>query len=123
MKIKQYKERIFVILGFICLFLGFIGALLPVVPTVPFLFIAYFCFKKGSKRFKNWYENSKYHKHYIKSVNRFKAMSLSKKILYIFAMIVFFSCLFYFWYYLYINYSDLAAYYARKLLDFIRCKL
>lgn len=114
MRIRQYKERIFVVLGFICQILGIIGMLMPVMPTVPFLFVAYICFKKGSKRFRHWYENSKYHKHYVKSVNRFMAMPLSRKVLYILAMIIFFSCLFYFWYYLYVNYFDMAIGYIRK---------
>lgn len=110
---KQYKETIFVILGFICLVLGIIGALLPVMPTVPFLFVAYFCFKKGSKRFRRWYENSRYHAQYVKSVNWFMEMPLVKKILYILGMAIFFSCLFYFWYYLYVNYFDMILKYIK----------
>lgn len=113
--IKKYKEKIFVGLGFLCLTLGIIGAMLPVVPTVPFLFVAYFCFRKGSKRFKRWYEKSKFHAQYKKSVSWFLSMPLSKKILYILGMTLFFTCLFYFWYYLYVNYFNIAINYIKNI--------
>ncbi len=113
--LKEYKEKIFVALGFLCLILGIIGALLPVVPTVPFLFVAYFCFKKGSKKFRKWYEKSKFHARYKKSVNWFLSMSLSRKILYILGMVLFFTCLFYLWYYLYINYFHIVINYIKGI--------
>lgn len=117
MKLVQYKERIFVGLGCICLALGIIGAMLPVIPTVPFLFVAYFCFKNGSKRFRHWYENSKFHASYKKSVNWFFSMSMPKKILYVLGMIIFFTCLFYLWYYLYTNYFGLLIGFIKNLLS------
>lgn len=103
---KKYLERIYVVLGFICLILGAIGAIMPVMPTVPFLFVAYFFFKRGSKNFRRWYERSKFHKQYQKSVNWFMNMPMARKLLYLLGMGVFFGCLFSMWYFLYVNYFD-----------------
>lgn len=43
--------------GFLCLALGTIGIALPLLPTVPFLLLAAFCFGKSSDRLHNWLIN------------------------------------------------------------------
>jgi len=42
--------------GLFFLLLGIIGLLLPVVPQIPFLLAALFCFMRSSRRFKAWME-------------------------------------------------------------------
>lgn len=45
---------VFVGLGWISVALGIIGALLPIVPTTPFMILAAFLFSKGSPRLHDW---------------------------------------------------------------------
>ena len=48
------KRTFYLIVGYIFVGIGFLGALLPVLPTVPFLLIAVWAFSKSSDRLKEW---------------------------------------------------------------------
>jgi uncharacterized protein len=50
----MFTKTILVALGWISLFLGFIGIFLPLLPTTPFVLLAAFLFSKGSKRTHDW---------------------------------------------------------------------
>ena len=54
MSSNVWVRRIFLVTGWISVVLGTIGAILPVVPTVPFLILAAFLFSKGSPRWHKW---------------------------------------------------------------------
>ena len=82
-------KKILVVFGFISLILGIIGTLLPIMPTIPFLFVAYICFSKGSDRFRNWYLHSSFHKQYLRAM----AAPLRYKIMYVVGVICFFIAL------------------------------
>lgn len=45
--------------GWVFCLLGFIGLLLPIMPTTPFMIVAAYCFSKGSPRLHQWLLNQK----------------------------------------------------------------
>ena len=49
------KKAFFVVLGCLSFGLGAVGAVLPILPTVPFLMLAAFCFAKSSEKLHNWF--------------------------------------------------------------------
>jgi uncharacterized protein len=58
MTVPRHPHRLhrlpWLILGWVCVVLGFIGVVLPVLPTTPFLILAAFAFGKSSPRLKQW---------------------------------------------------------------------
>lgn len=69
-----------IILGFICLGLGSVGIVVPILPTVPFYMATLFCFAKSSERLHDWFmSTSLYQKHLESFVNE-KAMTMSTKL-------------------------------------------
>lgn len=47
------KRLIFLILGCLCLGLGCVGIVLPILPTVPFFLATVFCFANSSEKLHN----------------------------------------------------------------------
>lgn len=53
------KKILYMIVGCISLGLGIIGVILPILPTVPFVLLAAFCFARSSERLNGWFKNTK----------------------------------------------------------------
>ncbi|UNK05221.2 YbaN family protein [Psychrobacter raelei] len=61
-----HMRWLYLILGFVFFALGVIGAVLPVMPTAPFILLAAGCWARGSKRFYLWLINHKHMGKYIR---------------------------------------------------------
>ena len=53
------KKILYILIGCISLGLGIIGVILPILPTVPFVLLAAFCFARSSERLDGWFKNTK----------------------------------------------------------------
>ena len=78
MKIKIY---ILLILGHVFLLLGIVGAVLPLLPTTPFLLLAAYCYSKSSNKFHTFIINHKYFGPPINDWRRNGVINLKVKIL------------------------------------------
>lgn len=74
-------RSIYITLGCLCLALGAVGAVLPLLPTVPFLLLASYCFAKGSPRFYNWFTQTKLYQQHLQEFETSRSMALKTKIL------------------------------------------
>ena len=73
------KRITFVGLGCVSLALAVIGVVLPILPTVPFLALAAFCFAKSSDRLNNWLINTKFYQNNLADFKAGKGMTVKTK--------------------------------------------
>ena len=74
------KRISFVVLGCISLALAVLGVVLPILPTVPFLALAAFCFAKSSDRLNNWLINTKFYQNNLADFKAGKGMTVKTKV-------------------------------------------
>ena len=85
---KNLKKKIHICVGLLAVGLGIIGAFLPVMPTVPFLLVALFCFERSSKKYHEMILNNKYFGKILRDYYEGKGLTTSVKI----KAILFLSC-------------------------------
>lgn len=72
--------RIFwLLLGLLCLGLGTVGIVLPILPTVPFYMATVFCFAKSSQRLHSWFLGTSLYQKHLESFVKQKAMTMRTK--------------------------------------------
>lgn len=71
---------IFMLLGFICLALGTIGVVLPILPTVPFYLATVFFFANSSQKLHDWFTGTKLYKKYLESYVQKRGMTVKTKL-------------------------------------------
>ena len=73
------KRVIFLIAGCLCLGLGFIGIVLPILPTVPFFLLTVFFFANSSQKLHDWFISTNMYKKHLDSFVKKKGMTVRTK--------------------------------------------
>lgn len=74
------KKILYIVLGCISVGLGALGAVLPVLPTVPFLMLTAFCFARSSEKLDRWFRSTKLYEENLKDFMAGKGMTKKTKI-------------------------------------------
>lgn len=76
----KLKRIIFTVIGCVSLGIGCVGAVLPIIPTVPFFLLTVFCFANSSEKLHNWFVNTKIYKKHLDSFVKKKGMIVKTKV-------------------------------------------
>ena len=74
------KKLLLTIVGCLGVGLGAVGAVVPLLPSFPFLLLAAFCFAKSSERLDGWFKNTKLYKNSLESYVKGQGMTKKTKI-------------------------------------------
>ena len=74
------QKAVYIVLGCVGVGLGAIGAVVPFIPTFPFLLMATYCFAKSSKRLHDWFMNTKLYKNNLESYVQGRGMTKKTKV-------------------------------------------
>ena len=85
---ENLKKKIYICVGLLATGLGIVGAFLPVMPTVPFLLVALFCFERSSKKYHDMILNNKYFGKVLRDYYEGRGLTTSVKI----KAVLFLSC-------------------------------
>jgi uncharacterized membrane protein YbaN (DUF454 family) len=77
---RKIARVLWFIAGTICVVLGAIGIVLPILPTTPFLLAAAACYYKSSERMHRWLLNNKWFGEYIRNYTEGKGLTMKTKI-------------------------------------------
>ena len=76
----RIKKALYIVLGCIGVGLGAVGAVLPLLPTFPFLLLAAFCFARSSKKLNDWFIGTRLYKENLESYVQGKGMTRKTKV-------------------------------------------
>ena len=74
-----FKRMIFLIIGCVCLALGCVGIVLPILPTVPFFLATVFCFSQSSQKLHDWFLRTRMYKNNLESYVKGGGMTAKTK--------------------------------------------
>ena len=77
---RKIVKTLWFIAGTICVVLGAIGMVLPLLPTTPFLLAAAACYYKSSEKMHRWLLNNKWFGEYIRNYTEGKGLTKKTKI-------------------------------------------
>ncbi|NYT01012.1 MAG: DUF454 domain-containing protein [Methanocellales archaeon] len=76
---RDFTKIVFIILGSICVILGLIGTIVPLLPTTPFLLLAAFFYGKSSYRLQQWLFNNRVFGPYLTDYVEGRGISIKNK--------------------------------------------
>jgi uncharacterized protein len=77
---RRVTRVLWLVGGFVCVVLGAIGMVLPILPTTPFLLAAAGCFCKSSARMYNWLLENRWFGEYIRNYKEGRGLTVKTKI-------------------------------------------
>lgn len=77
---QKLVRTLWLIAGTICVVLGAIGIVLPILPTTPFLLAAAACYYKSSPRMHRWLLNNRWFGEYIRNYKEGRGLPMKTKI-------------------------------------------
>lgn len=73
------KKHLLIVTGLLSFVLGSVGAVLPILPTTPFLLLSGYCFARSSERFDQWLKQTKLYKFYCVDYVETRTIPRNKK--------------------------------------------
>lgn len=77
----QLVRGLFLVAGLLCVVLALLGALLPLLPTTPFLLLAAACFTRSSARMHHWLHHNRLFGSYIQHYRAGEGMPMRAKVI------------------------------------------
>ena len=74
------KKTLYLILGCIGAGMGAVGAVIPMLPTFPFLMLAAFCFARSSEKLNRWFQHTKLYQDNLEDFAAGRGMTLKAKV-------------------------------------------
>lgn len=76
---SRMVRSVWALVGVLCLILGCVGIVLPILPTTPFFLATLFCFAKSSERLYRWFVHTQLYHKYLENYVKHKSMTVKNK--------------------------------------------
>ncbi|RNL48151.1 YbaN family protein [Paraeggerthella hongkongensis] len=81
MKKRRIGQRLWAFGGLASFGLGALGAVVPILPTTPFLLLAAFCFARSSDRVNAWFRSTRLYRSVVEGYATKRTMTVKAKLL------------------------------------------
>lgn len=78
---KRLIKALLIVSGTLCIALGMLGMIVPLLPTTPFLLLAAICYARSSDRFYHWLITNRWCGDYIRNYREGRGIPLKQKVL------------------------------------------